>query len=87
MDYLSENETIRNKTARQITHINADYTIKKVFGEMVKKGMIEQVPGTRTLAERRIAKAPEPRRLKPLHTTFSHYPGDGPRLEIAADSC
>jgi ATP-dependent DNA helicase RecG len=48
MDYLAKNETIRNKTAREITYINGDYVIKKIFGEMVEKGMIEQVPGTNT---------------------------------------
>lgn len=48
MDYLAAYPTIKNKKAREITHITADYRIKNIFGEMVKKGMIEQVPGTRT---------------------------------------
>ena len=48
MDYLEDNPTIKNKKAREIAHIDADYRIKKVFGDMVRKGMIEQVPGTRT---------------------------------------
>lgn len=48
MDYLEIHETIKNKEAREITHINADYQIKNIFGSMVKKGLIEQVPGTKT---------------------------------------
>jgi ATP-dependent DNA helicase RecG len=48
MEYLEKNETIRNSVARKITHIRADHQIKSIFGRMVKKGMIEQVPGTRT---------------------------------------
>ncbi|HYH67744.1 MAG TPA: ATP-binding protein [Urbifossiella sp.] len=46
MDYLEHHETINNKTARGITHIPADYRVKRVFNRMVDKGLIEQVPGT-----------------------------------------
>lgn len=48
MDYLETHETINNSAARAITHIRADYQVKTIFGRMVDKGMIEQVPGTRT---------------------------------------
>ena len=48
MEYLEHNETIRNRDARRITHIPADYRIKKIFGKMVDGKLIEQVPGTRT---------------------------------------
>jgi hypothetical protein len=48
MDYLVDHETINNSEARAVTHIRADYQVKKTFGKMVKAGMIEQVPGTRT---------------------------------------
>jgi len=48
MDYLVNNSTINNSKAREITHIHADHQIKSIFGRMVKAGMIEQVPGTRT---------------------------------------
>jgi methionyl-tRNA formyltransferase len=48
LDYLETHSTIRNKTAREITHISADYCIKNIFGSMVQKGLIEQVPNTRT---------------------------------------
>ena len=48
MDYLESHKTINNKAARAITHITADHRVKNIFGRMVAKGMIEQVPGTRT---------------------------------------
>jgi len=48
MDYLAIHETINNSQARVVTHIRADYQVKSIFGRMVKAGMIEQVPGTRT---------------------------------------
>jgi ATP-dependent DNA helicase RecG len=48
MDWLASNPTIKNKEARAITHVRADYQIKSIFGRMVDRGMIEQVPGTRT---------------------------------------
>lgn len=48
MKYLETHESIKNAEARRITHITADYKIKSIFGRMVSKGMIEQVPNTRT---------------------------------------
>jgi ATP-dependent DNA helicase RecG len=48
LEYLDTHETIKNKTARAITHVRADYQMKAVFGRMVEKGQIEQVPNTRT---------------------------------------
>jgi len=48
MDFLESNETVNNAQAREVTHIRADYQVKNIFGRMVKAGMIEQVPGTRT---------------------------------------
>lgn len=61
MDYLDSNpgETINNSKARALTHIRADYQVKSIFGRMVKSGMIEQVPGTRTsnTAYRKVVKA------------------------------
>jgi len=48
MDYLEKNPTIRNRDARKISHVRADHQMKSIFGRMVKKGMIEQVPNTRT---------------------------------------
>jgi ATP-dependent DNA helicase RecG len=59
MDFLESNATIKNGQARKITHIRADYQVKSIFGRMVKAGLIEQVPGTRTsnTAYRKKAKA------------------------------
>jgi len=51
MDYLDKHpsgSTINNSQGRAITYIRADYQMKAVFNRMVKMGMIEQVPGTRT---------------------------------------
>jgi ATP-dependent DNA helicase RecG len=48
LEYLETHETIKNKTARAVTHVRANYQMKAVFGRMVEKGQIEQVPNTRT---------------------------------------
>lgn len=48
MDYLETHDTINNSEARGVTHIRADYQVKAAFNRMVKAGLIEQVPGTRT---------------------------------------
>ena len=60
MEYLSNHDQIKNAQAREITHLQRDYQVKTVFGRMVQKGLIEQVPGTRTFATayRAIAKDP-----------------------------
>ena len=46
LEYLETNATIRNKTARQICNIPADYIVKDIFGRLVDRGLIERVPGT-----------------------------------------
>jgi ATP-dependent DNA helicase RecG len=48
MDHLETHQTINNGEARRITHVRQDYQIKAIFNRMVKAGLIEQVPGTRT---------------------------------------
>jgi ATP-dependent DNA helicase RecG len=60
MDFLSTNDTIKNAEAQRITHISKDYRIKSIFGRMVEKGLIEQVPGTRTAstAYRKVKRPP-----------------------------
>jgi ATP-dependent DNA helicase RecG len=45
--YLEEHETIKNKTARGITHVKEDYRMKKILSAMADRGMIEPVPGAR----------------------------------------
>jgi len=46
MDFLDKHGTIKNSQARELTHVKADYVMKRIFGRMIKQGMIEQVPGT-----------------------------------------
>lgn len=46
MKYLSDNREINNRTARSITHIEQDYVVKRIFGQMEDRGIIERVPGT-----------------------------------------
>lgn len=46
LEYLEHNDTIRNKTARDICNISADYIVKATFGRLVDRGLIERVPGT-----------------------------------------
>lgn len=48
LSYLEEHETIRNKTAREICNISGDYIVKDLFNRLVKRELIERVPGTRT---------------------------------------
>lgn len=48
MDYLEKNISINNSKAREVCHIGRDYRVKIIFGSMVKNGLIEQVPGTKT---------------------------------------
>ena len=46
LEYLEVNATIRNKVAREICNIHADYIVKDIFGRLVDRGLIERVPGT-----------------------------------------
>lgn len=46
LEYLETHESIRNKTAREICHIGADYIVKDIFGRLVERGLIQRVPGT-----------------------------------------
>lgn len=48
MKYLEMHPTIKNKQAREITHVRADYQMKSIFKRMEDKKLIEQVPGTVT---------------------------------------
>lgn len=44
MDYLAVHGSIANREARRITHIPADYTVKRLFVQMMKANLIEPVP-------------------------------------------
>jgi ATP-dependent DNA helicase RecG len=48
LEYLETHETIKNKEAREICHIHADYVIKDIFRKLVERELIAKVPGTRT---------------------------------------
>jgi ATP-dependent DNA helicase RecG len=47
MRYLETHDTIRNKQAREITHIRDSDQMKRILSTMAKKGEIEGVPGAR----------------------------------------
>jgi ATP-dependent DNA helicase RecG len=47
MKYLENNESIRNKKAREITFIKDSDKMKKILREMAKRGEIMGVPGAR----------------------------------------
>jgi len=46
LEFLEANESIRNRQAREVSNIGADYIIKRIFGQLVERGLIEQIPGT-----------------------------------------
>ena len=48
LEYLEANRSIRNKKAREVAHVSADYVIKEVFNRLVARGLIQKVEGTRT---------------------------------------
>lgn len=50
MTYLDKNPEIKNRKAREITHIPSDFRIKGIFKRMAQKGLIEKVPEKRTAA-------------------------------------
>lgn len=48
MEYLSENNSITNRIAREIAGVASESTIKAAFYRLRDKGLIELVPGTKT---------------------------------------
>jgi len=48
LEHLETHDTIRNKEARDICHIQADYVVKEIFKKLSDRQLIERVPGTRT---------------------------------------
>jgi ATP-dependent DNA helicase RecG len=46
MNYLETHPSIRNKQAREITHIRDSDKMKRILSTMANKGEIEGVPGT-----------------------------------------
>ena len=45
MKYLATHDTIRNKQAREITHIKDSDKMKRILSTMADRGEIEGVPG------------------------------------------
>lgn len=50
LEYLESNDKIKNKEARDICHIQADYVVKEIFRKLSERQLIERIPGTRTAA-------------------------------------
>lgn len=46
LEYLEVHDSIRNRQARDVCNISADYVIKRIFGQLNDRGLIEQIPGT-----------------------------------------
>ncbi|MBC7463203.1 MAG: hypothetical protein H7227_02965 [Actinobacteria bacterium] len=46
MEYLRGHTTITNREARALTHITGEQKMKGTLGRMVRRGLLEQVPGT-----------------------------------------
>lgn len=48
MKYLESNDSIKNRKAREVANVRMDYQMKAIFNRMQERGLIEQVPNTRT---------------------------------------
>jgi ATP-dependent DNA helicase RecG len=46
MNYLNANATINNRTARGLSNVGSENTMKQIFYSLRDKGLIEQTPGT-----------------------------------------
>ncbi|MEZ0129270.1 ATP-binding protein [Flavobacterium sp. LBUM151] len=46
MNFLTKNATINNRTARSISNITSENSMKQIFYNLRDKGLIEQTPGT-----------------------------------------
>ncbi len=47
MNYLEANDTINNRTARGLSNVGSENTMKQIFYSLRDKGLIEQTPGTK----------------------------------------
>lgn len=48
LGYLELNDSIQNKTARELCHVSGDYVVRAVFKRLEARELIERVPGTNT---------------------------------------
>jgi ATP-dependent DNA helicase RecG len=46
LEYLESSQSIANKRAREICHVDADYKMRRVFQRLEDRKLIEKVPGT-----------------------------------------
>lgn len=60
MDYLENHSEITNRTARELTGIRSENSMKEVFYRLRKSGMIDQVPD-RSQARKAWEKVPKPK--------------------------
>lgn len=45
LEYLESHDTIRNKEARDLCHVDADYKMRRIFSRLEGQQLIEKVPG------------------------------------------
>ncbi|MBB3260018.1 ATP-dependent DNA helicase RecG [Paraburkholderia bannensis] len=46
LEYLQDHPSIRNKQARELCYVDADYKMKRILGRLEDRQLIEKVPGT-----------------------------------------
>lgn len=46
LEHLEKHDSIRNRQARAVCNIGEDYIVKRIFGQLVDRGLLEQIPGT-----------------------------------------
>ena len=46
LEHVEAKGRIRNKEAREICHIGADYIVKTIFGRLTDRGLLQKVAGT-----------------------------------------
>jgi len=47
LEHLESHESIQNKEARDLCHVDGDYRIRTIFGRLERLQLIERVPGTK----------------------------------------
>ncbi|WP_063890494.1 ATP-binding protein [Burkholderia ubonensis] len=46
LEYLDNNESIKNKQARELCYVDADYKMKRILARLEARQLIQKVPGT-----------------------------------------
>lgn len=60
VEYLVKNKIIQNKTAREITNTGSENEVKRIFQGMIRRNIIELVPGTSRYTAKYQLKAGQP---------------------------